>query len=159
MSGRGTAAEAFWRFSLMVYSRSGLAEALLQLQDQGGHNVNLVLYGLWLGLCEGVPLDAAGLARARSAIDKLDRDSVLPLRALRRALKGDPDPDVQGLRRRVLALEIAAERQVQARLAALPQGSAHAAERRMAAEANLRLVLGEDFVSNEARLLLLHPEA
>ena len=32
-------AEGFWRFSLMVYARPGVAEALIGLQDGAGHNV------------------------------------------------------------------------------------------------------------------------
>lgn len=148
-------AERFWRFSLMIYARLGVAEALLRLQDRGGHNINMILFGLCLALCEGVPLDAAGLARARAAIAGIDRDVVTPLRALRRALKPDPDLDVQELRRRVLGLEIAAERRVQARLAAsVPYPEAGKGDRASLAEANMRLVLGGDFASEEAALIL-----
>jgi len=137
--------EAFWRFSLTVYSRPQIAEALIALQDAHGHNVNLVLFGLWLGVCRAVPLDAAGLAGAQAAIAGLDEAVVLPLRRLRRALKTDPDPEMQALRRRVLALEIAAERRVQARLAASapPRGDG-SADRAAIAAANLRLILGAD---------------
>jgi len=148
------AADSFWRFSLMVYGRPGVATALIRLQDRDGHNVNLVLFALWLGLCEGGRLDPAALARAKSAIAGLDRDVVAPLRQLRRALKDDPDADLRDLRRRVLALEIAAERRVQARLAAsIKRGRARAGDRHALAEANLRLVLGDDHASEEAALL------
>ena len=151
---RDAAAAAFWRFSLLVYGRPGVADALIRLQDQGGHNVNLVLFALWLGSCEGVRLDAAGLTRAHQAIEHLDREVVAPLRRLRRALKADADADVQALRRRVLALEIAAERRVQARLAtsAMPRKT-RAGRRKTITEANLRLVLGDDLVSEAARAL------
>lgn len=149
------AAEGFWRFSLMIYARPGVAEALLRLQDRGGHNINVILFGLWLALCEGASLDAAGLARAKAAIAGIDSTVVAPLRALRRALKPDPAPDVQDLRRRVLGLEIAAERRVQARLVTSaihrkPGGG----DRRFLTEANLRLILGGDFASDEAALIL-----
>ncbi|HML09775.1 MAG TPA: TIGR02444 family protein [Stellaceae bacterium] len=145
------ATEGFWRFSLMIYARPGIAEALLRLQDRGGHNINIILFGLWLALCEGAALDAAGLARAKTAIARIDSAVVAPLRALRRALKPDADPDAQDLRRRVLALEIAAERCVQARLArsAEPR-KARGGDRRSLAEASLRLILGADFGSEEA---------
>ena len=98
-------AEAFWRFSLRVYARPGVAEALIGLQDRAGHNVNLVLFGLWLAVGRGrAGSTAAALTRARAAIAKIDRDVLLPLRNLRRALKGDADPAMsQTLRRRVLA--------------------------------------------------------
>jgi uncharacterized protein (TIGR02444 family) len=149
------AAEGFWRFSLMVYARPGVADALLRLQDRGGHNVNLVLFGLWLALCERVALDPAGLARAAAAIAGIDSTVVAPLRALRRALKPDPALDVQDLRRRVLALEIAAERRVQARLApSAGRREARGGDRQALAEANLRLILGGDFASEEAAAVL-----
>lgn len=148
------AAEGFWRFSLMVYARPGIAEALIGLQDRAGHNVNLVLFGLWLGLCEGMRLDADGLASARAAIRGIDRDVVAPLRQLRRALKSDPDPDVRVLRRQVLAVEIAAERRAQARLAAtIGRRKPGSGDRHALAEANLRLILGDDFGSDEAATL------
>jgi uncharacterized protein (TIGR02444 family) len=154
MADRDESAEAFWRFSLMVYGRPGVAEALIGLQDRGGHNVNLVLYGLWLGLCEQTPLDAAALSRAKATMAKLDQDVVVPLRDLRRALKSDPDPDVRDLRCRVLTLEIAAERRIQARLAAsAPRYELEGGDRHAVAEGNLRLILGSDFTSEEAALL------
>jgi uncharacterized protein (TIGR02444 family) len=149
------AAESFWRFSLMLYARRGVAEALIRLQDRAGHNVNLMLFGLWFGLCESGRLDAAGLTRAVAALKGLDREIVQPLRQLRGALKGASDPDVRNLRRRVLALEIAAERRVQARLAAsiAPPSRGRAGDRRSLAEANLRLILGSDFGTSEAAVL------
>ena len=148
------AAEPLWRFSLMVYSRPGVAAALIGLQDRGGHNVNLILYGLWLAICGGCRLDAAGLARARAAIAGFDQTVVAPLRRLRRELKTAPDPDIQEIRRRVLALEITAERSVQARLAAmLPRRHAKSGDRGVLAEANLRLILGADFDAPEGEKL------
>src|ERR1700733_5099731 len=107
MAGHDGAAESFWRFSLMVYARAGVAEALISLQDRGGHNVNLILFGLWLAVCDGRRLDAAMLARAKTALAPVERKVVAPLRALRRALKGDSDADIEEMRRRVLALELA----------------------------------------------------
>jgi uncharacterized protein (TIGR02444 family) len=151
-------AKSFWRFSLMIYTRAGVAEALLRLQDRGGHNVNLILFGLWLAACGGHKLDAAALTRAAAAIASLDCDVVAPLRRLRRALKGDLDPDFQDMRRRVLALELAAERRVQARLAASVRAqpartAARTTDRAALTEANLRLILGADLASAEAAVI------
>jgi uncharacterized protein (TIGR02444 family) len=155
MARQDAAAESFWRFSLMVYARPGVAEALIGLQDRAGHNVNLILFGLWLGLCEAVPLDAAGLARAKAAIAPLDRDVVVPLRQLRHTLKDHADPDMRDLRRRVLALELTAERHAQTRLAAsIVRRRKQARDRHAIAEANLRLILGGDFASAETALVL-----
>src|SRR5665213_179475 len=150
------AAESFWRFSLLVYARPGAAEALIRLQDAGGQNVNLILFGLWRAVCGGRKLDAAGLTRARAALSGLDRDVVAPLRRLRRALKAaDPDPDIRDMRRRILVLELAAERRVQARLAASvkTRPAVKAADRAALAKANLRLILGDDAGSAEATAL------
>ncbi|HEV2186685.1 MAG TPA: TIGR02444 family protein [Stellaceae bacterium] len=146
-------AEAFWRFSLMVYGRPGITTALIGLQDRGGHNVNLILFGLWLAVARGRRLDATGLARARAAIENLDRAAVQPLRTLRRALRDIPDPDIRELRKRVLALEVAAERRIQGRLAASVTGRVAKARRAALAEANLRLILGADFASREGKAL------
>jgi uncharacterized protein (TIGR02444 family) len=154
MARRDANSEAFWRFSLMVYARPGIADALIGLQDSGAHNVNLILFGLWLGIAGGARLDAAVLDRATAAMAPLDRDIVRPLRAMRRGLKPDPTPDIQALRRRLLALEIAAERQVQTRLAASVSLPHPAPDRKAAAEANLRLILGSDFGSAEAATLV-----
>jgi uncharacterized protein (TIGR02444 family) len=151
---RDDAAVSFWRFSLMVYARAGVAEALISLQDRGGHNVNLILFGLWLAVCDGRRLDAATLARAKTALAPVERKVVAPLRALRRALKGDFDADIEEMRRRVLALELAAERRAQARLAAslVPRHAAGSTDR-AAADVNLQLILGADFASPEADLI------
>jgi uncharacterized protein (TIGR02444 family) len=150
------AVASFWRFSLLVYARPGVSETLIRLQDEAGHNVNLILFGLWRAVCGGRKLDAAAVARARAALAGLDRDVVAPLRRLRRALDAAGlDPDIRDMRRRVLALELAAERRVQARLAASvrPSRAPAAVDRAALAEANLRLILGADFGSAAALLL------
>ncbi|HTZ36651.1 MAG TPA: TIGR02444 family protein [Stellaceae bacterium] len=152
---RADAGEAFWRFSLMVYSRPGVAAALLALQDRGGHNVNLVLFALWHAACGRGRLDPGAVQRAAAAMQPVDGAVVQPLRRLRGALKREADPDVAALRRRVLALELAAERRVQTRLAAAAAPSvATAGDRAADAAANLRLVLGADAASPEALVLL-----
>jgi len=149
--------EALWRFSLALYARPGVAEALIALQDRAGSGVNLVLFGLWLGVSRGHPLTAAELAAAEAAIAPINEAVVLPLRQLRRQLKPAGDLDLQALRRRIAGLELAAERRGQFRLAASLPGAARAAPdggRLAAAEANLALALGDDFASAEAGVLL-----
>src|SRR5436190_13059807 len=130
----GVAGEALWRFSLALYARPDVADALIALQDSAGADVNLVLYGLWLGVCRGRRLAAPDLAAAASAAAPLAA-IVASLRGLRRALKPAADPDRQGLRRRILALELAAERRVQDRLARLEHGTEEA-DGEAAADAN-----------------------
>jgi len=148
----GEAGEGFWRFSLALYARPGVAEALIALQDRAGCDVNLVLFALWAGAVHGVRLDAAALAVADAAIDGLRRDIVEPLRALRRRLKADREADIQDLRRKILVLELAAERRVQQRLA-LGVGVVPGTNRLAVAEANLALYLAAEAQSSEADLL------
>ena len=149
------AGEAFWRFSLALYARPGVAPALIALQDRAGCNVNLILFALWRGATRGERLDAAGLAGAAAVVAPLDA-VVVPLRALRRQLKFVPDHDTQALRRGVAGIEIAAERAEQRRLAASlgsPPRGAPETDRRAAAAANLALCLGAADGSAEAGLL------
>lgn len=80
-----TAAE-FWQFSLALYGRPEIAQECLDLQDQWGANVNLLLWLVW---CEqrGRRVDAPTLMRAEAAIDEWNNTIVGPLRHLRRTLR------------------------------------------------------------------------
>jgi uncharacterized protein (TIGR02444 family) len=146
-AGAPAAGEAFWRFSLAFYALPRVADALIALQDNAGFDVNLILYGLWLGHCGRGRLDGGKLAAAERAIDSLRSGVVAPLRQLRRTLKPSLEADIRSLREAIGALELAAERAVQARLAAgagAARSDVAAAERFADAEANLALCLGAD---------------
>ena len=145
--------EAFWRFSLAFYARPGVAEALIALQDRAGCDVNLILFALWRGMAHGHRLDHDELSAAETATTPLRRDIIEPLRRLRRGLKADNDPDIQALRRRIGALELAAERRAQSRLAATIVEPAADRDRNAAAQANLALSLGAGAQSSEAGVL------
>jgi len=146
------AGEAFWRFSLALYARPGVGPALIALQDRAGHDVNLILFCLWAGAVRGLWLHPAALTAAEAAIADLRRETIEPLRALRRRLKADPAADVQVLRRKILVIELAGERRVQYRLAAQSLPAA-AADPIAAAEANLALYLGPEAQSAEAEIV------
>src|SRR5713101_730457 len=121
------AGEAFWRFSLALYARPGVADALIAIQDRAARDVNLILFGLWLGASHGRLLAAGELAGSEAAI--------APIAAA----------DLAPLRRRIATLEIAAERRVQYRLAAQLAGASGAqGDRLAAAQANLALYLGDE---------------
>jgi uncharacterized protein (TIGR02444 family) len=150
------AGDAFWRFSLAFYARPGVADALLALQDRAARDVNLILFGLWLGASRGRRLTEGELAGAEAAIAPIATAAVAPLRRLRRQLKAAADPDLLPLRRRVAEVELAAERRVQVRLAAQvsgPSGAQPEGDRLATAEANLALTLGGEARSPEARRL------
>src|SRR3989442_14921569 len=113
----GATGEAFWRFSLALYARPGVADALIAIQDRAARDVNLILLGLWLGATRGHRFTTAELAALEAVIAPIGETAVAPLRRLRRQLKPHADPDLAVLRRRITALEIAAERRGQYRLA------------------------------------------
>jgi len=145
------AGEAFWRFSLALYARPGVADALIAIQDRAARDVNLILFALWLGASRGRRLAAGELAGAEAAIAPIAGAAVAPLR---RQLKSVADPDLAALRRRIAVLEITAERRVQYRLAAQRTAVTGAqADRLVAARANLVLYLGDEARSPEAGVL------
>ncbi len=150
------AGEAFWRFSLALYARPGVADALIAIQDRAARDVNLMLFGLWLGACRGRLLTAGELAGAEAAMSPIVGAAVAPLRRLRRQLKETDDCDLAALRRRVAGLELDAERRVQYRLATQFSGTSGAqtdGSRLAVAVANLALYLGADAGSPEAGVL------
>jgi len=145
------AGEAFWRFSLALYARPGVADALIAIQDRAARDVNLMLFSLWLGASRGRRLAAGELAGAEAAIAPIAGAAVAPLR---RQLKSVADPDLAALRRRIAALEITAERRVQYRLAAArTAATGPQADRLAAAQANLALYLADEARSPEAGVL------
>src|SRR5665213_163755 len=62
------AADSFWRFSQDFYALPGVAPACLALQDGHGRDVNLVLYGCWLGMSGRGAMGATG--RSHDGDDK-----------------------------------------------------------------------------------------
>jgi uncharacterized protein (TIGR02444 family) len=112
-----------WDWSIACYSRLGVADAALRLQDGHGLGVNLLLYALWLAQVPGLRLDPVAATAARAATGEWQQAVVAPLRGVRRALKACSHPDAglaTGLRKQVAADELEAERGEQALLAALP---------------------------------------
>src|SRR5260370_34167109 len=101
--------EAFWRFSLALYARPGVADVLIAIQDRAARDVNLILFGLWLGVSRGCRLTTGELAGAEAAIAPIAGMAGAPLRRLRRELKAAPHPDPAALRRRGAPPEVAAE--------------------------------------------------
>ena len=134
---------ALWAFSLGLYGRAGVAPACLALQDEAGADVNLVLFLLWCAATDR-PLDAAAIWAADGRVAPWRGDVVEPLRAVRRALKGEPLAGFgpEAYRQRIKAAELEAERLVQAALfvaAPAPQGRL---DREAAARHHLGLYAG-----------------
>jgi uncharacterized protein (TIGR02444 family) len=108
-----SAGSPFWRFSLQFYRLPGVAEACIRLQEEAGADVNLLLFLLWHG--------AQLRQLSRAEVERLEQKTaawrdlaVIPLRAIRRALKSPPGlveaGTAEAFRTRVKAVELEAER-------------------------------------------------
>jgi len=135
--------DGFWTFSLRIYSRPDVPTACLALQDEGGADVNLVLFLLYLADC-GRMLDDADVEELDQATREWREQVVKPLRGVRRLLKEDVgafETDATApLRSDVKRIELAAEKLQQFTLQALaPPASAGepAPSRRLAAATHL----------------------
>ena len=142
----------FWRFSLSLYRQAGVAEACIALQDGCGVDVNLMLFLLWLA-ADGRQLSIEAVKELDEAVRGWRELTIIPIRALRRKLKGAATLVEAGkqeaFRTRVKALELEAERLQQEALyrrsGSAPRGSE---EPPAAARANLAAyerVLGTRF--------------
>ena len=153
----------FWNFSIAVYGASAVQDECLNLQDQFGLDVNLILLCAFLGAVHGVTLTSGDIASARQEVDQWNEQIVRPLRAARRHLKTinlqDADAaSAADLRRQVKTAELESERIEQillerwadTRLATWPRGKL-----REAVVANLQTLLAAYVVGPE-RLVAAH---
>ncbi len=117
MTGPGT---AFWRFSLALYGRPGVADSCLKLQDEAGADVNLLLLGFWRAEQGLAPWNAAEIAALAAAIAPVN-EVLRPFRAARRGLKilAGTEAGAAELYQQAKALELRLEELVQLRLAEL----------------------------------------
>jgi uncharacterized protein (TIGR02444 family) len=100
----------FWTFSLATYAAEGVAECCLAVQDEMGLDVNVLLYATWLASRER-KMTEAHLAALEACIRPWRQRVVLPLRALRNALRDYPDASL--VREGVKELELQSEQQQQ----------------------------------------------
>ncbi|MEE4184825.1 MAG: TIGR02444 family protein [Gammaproteobacteria bacterium] len=134
----------FWPFSLQLYAQPGVSAACLELQDDYGLDVNLVLFCIWSGLHGPGELQADELSESIARAASWQTEVVQRIRYVRRTLKHDAlgatTELAAVLRPRVQAVEIDAEHVEQLLLAAvvpLQRGPRDAA----AAQTNLRRYL------------------
>jgi uncharacterized protein (TIGR02444 family) len=106
----------FWDFSLAIYGANAVEGECLDLQDQFGLDVNLILLCAFLGAVHGVTLAAGDIASIRREAGKWHEQIVRPLRAARRNLKtiklqdADALNSAAKLRTQVKAAEVESER-------------------------------------------------
>lgn len=142
----------FWRFSLRLYP--AVADTCLALQDRFGVDVNVLLFLLWAAE-GGRKIDAEDARRIATAVETWNRSVVVPLRAVRRALREPPElvepAAAAHFRQRVKQVELEAERlQQEALFRLVPRDGLGEAEpsRDTAARANVEAyaeVLGTTF--------------
>ena len=103
----------FWQFSIKFYAVPGVAEACIELQDQAKVDVNILFFLLW-NATQGRTYKKADVAEVERLIGAWRDMAVVPIRNVRRALKSPPSvmaPEAaEGLRSRVKAVELEAER-------------------------------------------------
>ncbi|GLS27095.1 TIGR02444 family protein [Marinibactrum halimedae] len=75
-----------WKFSLKTYAHAQVAEYCLQLQDEFGVNVNLILWCLWLE-SRSIAISSEDIHQANLAVALWQERITVPLREDRRALK------------------------------------------------------------------------
>lgn len=127
---------AIWEWVLAAYSRPGVPQATLTLQDAYGQNTSFLLWAV-----HAEAKDPALLARAAEAARAWEKTALGPLRETRRALKPALPPFAdsarEALREEVKRLELAAERLLMETLEGLGdgRGGAHALEALEAASA------------------------
>jgi len=114
----------FWRFSVKFYAVPGVAPACIELQDQAGVDVNVLFFLLW-NATQRRTFSREQVADIERKIGAWRDMAVVPLRAVRRALRSAPPviaPEVaEGFRTRIKAVELEAERLQQEALYGIAQ--------------------------------------
>ncbi len=76
----------FWRYSLEIYSNRAVKDICLELQDDFGADVNLLLLSLWLAEL-GLTVDTHGFSGLLNLSNRWQTSVLHPLRTERRAQK------------------------------------------------------------------------
>ena len=108
-----TQGSPFWKFSLGYYRGAGVSEACLELQDNCGVDVNVVLFLLWMASQKRVvPPDQ--VKRLADKVRPWQVDVIGPIRSLRRRLKSEAPLLDKGsaelFRTKIKAVELESER-------------------------------------------------
>ncbi|MCA1454407.1 TIGR02444 family protein [Bradyrhizobium sp. BRP22] len=115
MAGASQAIDAeSWAFALELYAEPGIADACLQLQNECGVDVMMLLMATFAAVRRGIVLTRTDIAEMDAACRDWRERIVRPLRALRTTLKTGPAPApnerTEKLRSSIKAAELSAER-------------------------------------------------
>jgi uncharacterized protein (TIGR02444 family) len=118
-------ANPYWTFSLGYYRGAGVSEACLELQDNCGVDVNVMLFLLWQASLKR-QLSAVQVKALAEKVGPWQIDVISPIRGLRRMLKGNAPLLDKGsaelFRTRIKAIELEAERLQQEAMCAMATG-------------------------------------
>ena len=158
---------AFWEFSLRLYASPAVQAACLELQDDCGVDVNVLLFMLYLA-STGRRITADEARGVLAGVEPWRAQVVVPLRTARRNLKtpvpGFDATAAETLRSIVKKAELEAERQQQAALHArsLDTDLGSPAPRQTAAVANIAVygaALGRQLATGPVSVMLAAFEA
>ncbi|MCA6108518.1 TIGR02444 family protein [Bradyrhizobium cenepequi] len=103
-----------WAFALELYAEPGVSDACLQLQNECGVDVMMLLMATFAAVRRGIMLTPTDVAEMDAACRGWREQIVLPLRALRTTLRSGPPPapneQTEKLRSSIKAAELSAER-------------------------------------------------
>ncbi|WP_114416715.1 TIGR02444 family protein [Marinospirillum perlucidum] len=109
----------FWRFSLSLYQLKRIKDACLHLQDEGGANVNLLFFALWVS--QQQLRFSPDWKTTFQQLENWHRDYTLPLRRQRDELKllaeradRSENGPLHQMREHLLKAELLSEQQEQA---------------------------------------------
>lgn len=109
---------AHWTFALAVYARPGVADCCIELQNRHDVDVNVLLISLYVHTVLQRPMNISTICTLDSAGREIREMAVLPLRSVRRAMKGQTnDARFEAIRSEVKALELKAEQLEQSLIA------------------------------------------
>ena len=139
----------FWKFSLELYDREGVAAACLALQEEYQLDVNLLLFCYWQGSNFGV-IETELLRQVIDFSAEWRRHVVQPLRDARNWMKlnVDNNEQFQLLRAGIKTEELAAEKYQQERLASIASKFGSTGQRQ-----SKRMDIEKDIEKNIDRLL------
>ena len=124
--------DSLWNYAVETYSRPGVQEVCLLLQDAAQVDVNVLLAALYGTYVSGACVEAGLIERMDAAVRAWREEVVLPLRHIRRTMKNGArigaEGDAEALRTSVKAIELQAERIELAVLAVVLQSLTPSAE-------------------------------